>query len=189
MSTDWVMFVEVRSLLTSVKRLLMTTFRLLLIFHTSIFFWGIMVGQSEMVNVISKPNLILNFISEEQKLKSWNLKIYTNICYHSVTMGQDWYSLIHIFASIKQMNCQPGVSMCGTHPYFKNMGSGGFRVPGRNPKSGSQWVPGSNQNFFCADPCCQRELIKFQVVNILWKFRRKFYLLSECSFRCRRVQN
>ena len=26
--------------------------------------------------------------------------------------------------------------MCGTHPNFKNMGSGGFRVPGRNPKSG-----------------------------------------------------
>ena len=36
----------------------------------------------------------------------------------------------------------------GTHTNFKNMGSGGFRVPGRNPKSGFQWVPGSDQNFF-----------------------------------------
>ena len=140
MSTVWVMFVEVRSLLTSVKRLLMTTFRLPLIFHTLIFFWEIMVGPSEMANVISQRDLILNFISEEQKLKSWNLKIYTNIYYHSVSMGQEWYSLINIFTSIKQMNCQ-------------------------------------------------RELIKFQFLNIMWKFRRKFYLLSECSFRCRRVQN
>ena len=33
----------------------------------------------------------------------------------------------------------------GTHPNFKNMGSGGFRVPGRNPKSWFRWVPGSWQ--------------------------------------------
>ena len=32
----------------------------------------------------------------------------------------------------------------GTHPYFKNMGSGGFRVPGWKLKSGFQWVPGWN---------------------------------------------
>ena len=47
-------------------------------------------------------------------------------------------------------NSYTGVGMCGTqepmgsgvpggtHPIFKNMGSGGFRVPGRNPKSGFQ---------------------------------------------------
>ena len=51
----------------------------------------------------------------------------------------------------------------GTHPNLKNIGSGGFRVPGklgrsgfrvpdRNPKSGFQWVPGSDQNFFVPTP-------------------------------------
>ena len=31
----------------------------------------------------------------------------------------------------------------GTHPTFKNMGSGGFRVPGKLGRSGFRWVPGS----------------------------------------------
>ena len=29
------------------------------------------------------------------------------------------------------------------NPYFKNMGSGGFRVPGKLGQSGFRWVPGS----------------------------------------------
>ena len=31
----------------------------------------------------------------------------------------------------------------GTHPNFKNMGSGGIRVPGKLGQSGFRWVPGS----------------------------------------------
>ena len=31
----------------------------------------------------------------------------------------------------------------GTHSNFKNMGSGGFRVPGKLGRSGFRWVPGS----------------------------------------------
>ena len=33
----------------------------------------------------------------------------------------------------------------GTHPNFKNMGSGGFRVPGKLGQSGFRWVPGSRR--------------------------------------------
>ena len=33
----------------------------------------------------------------------------------------------------------------GTHPNFKNMGSGEFRVPGELGQSGFRWVPGSRQ--------------------------------------------
>ena len=29
----------------------------------------------------------------------------------------------------------------GTHPNLKNMGSGGFRVPGKLGRSGFRWVP------------------------------------------------
>ena len=57
-----------------------------------------------------------------------------------------------------------GVGMCGTQepmgsgvpggtqPNFKNLGSGGFRVPGKLGQSGFRWVPGSDQIFSCADP-------------------------------------
>ena len=56
---------------------------------------------------------------------------------------------------LQYINCVPGVGMCatqepmgsgvpgGTHPNFKNMGSGGFRVPGKLGQSGFRWVPGS----------------------------------------------
>ena len=45
----------------------------------------------------------------------------------------------------------------GTHLNFKKywfqkMGSSGIRFPGRNPKSGFQWVPGSDQNIFVPTP-------------------------------------
>ena len=33
----------------------------------------------------------------------------------------------------------------GTHPNFENMGSSGFRVPGKLGQSGFRWVPGSRQ--------------------------------------------
>ena len=33
----------------------------------------------------------------------------------------------------------------GTHPNFKNMGSGGFRIPGKVGQRGFRWVPGSRQ--------------------------------------------
>ena len=55
----------------------------------------------------------------------------------------------------------------GFQANWTEVGSGGFRVPGRNPISGFQWVPGSGSEpqkwvpvgsgfrpnvFFCADP-------------------------------------
>ena len=40
----------------------------------------------------------------------------------------------------------------GFEANWAKVGSGGFRVPGRNPKSGFRGVPGSDQIFFVPTP-------------------------------------
>ena len=95
----------------------------------------------------------------------------------------------------------PGVSMRGTHPYFKNMGSG-FQAnwvklgSGSEPKKwvpvGSRselkkWVPGSNQNFFCADPCkycklCLQGMSSIGTKNVFLKSFRENYRFQLIQF-------
>ena len=48
------------------------------------------------------------------------------------------------------------------------MSQTGSACPGRNPKNGFQWVPGSDQNFFCADPWLKRQ--KFKMITGTWNF-------------------
>ena len=63
--------------------------------------------------------------------------------------------IYQFYISYNTLEAYSGVGMCGTqepmgsgvpggtHPNFENMGSSGFRVPGKLGQSGFRWVPGS----------------------------------------------
>ena len=92
------------------------------------------------------------------KLRNSNLRVKKIFFYlGSFFSGNPMRNFFIVFISSEflkrffKTDVQSGVGMCGTkvlggtHPNFKNMGSGGFRVPGKLGQSGflldKLWVP------------------------------------------------